>query len=123
MKQGPYGTDKHRLIQDLRRNGLNACVSLPERQVLPRFADHAADVARASAAGSFEVLILDFAHAFMTVPSNEGEARYNCCLVEEPLLRSRLPIDADEPAQGTFVVWRVLGFGGSAYPLLYARVP
>ena len=121
VKRGPDGTDKHRLIQDLRRNGLSACVSLPERQVLPRFVDHAVDVAVASAAGDVEVLILDFSNAFMSIPANAGEARFNCCLVESAIRRDRAPLDDDEPLQGTFVVWRVLGFGGSAYPLLYAR--
>ena len=48
VKSNPDGTQKHRLIQDLRRNGVNACVHIPERQVLPRFVDHALDLARAS---------------------------------------------------------------------------
>ena len=45
VKLGPDGAAKHRLIQDLRRNGVNACAGIPERQVLPRFDDHAADLA------------------------------------------------------------------------------
>ena len=33
-----------------------------------------------------------------------------------------LPLDDTEPHVGLFIVWLVLGFGGRAYPLLYARV-
>ena len=66
---------------------------------------------------------MDYKHAFMTVPAAAEEARYNCCLVEVPVSRTRAALDEDEPESGTFLVWTVLGFGGRAYPLLYARVP
>ena len=102
---------------------MNLCVALDERQVLPRFGDHAADLAYASALGEVATLILDYKHAFMTVPAAAEEARYNCCLVELPVSRKRAALDEDEPESGTFLVWTVLGFGGRAYPLLYARVP
>ena len=122
---------KHRLIQDMRHNFVNDCAAVPERQVLPRFLDHARDLAEASAmageTGSWEqwveTLILDFRRAFMSVPVAADERRYNCCLVESPVRRSRQPLDATEPEEGTFIVWNVLGFGGRTYPLLYARVP
>ena len=125
------GVAKHRLIQDLRRNLVNDCAAVPERQVLPRFVDHARDLAAASATAGqtvdwrkwVETLILDFRRAFMTVPVAPGERRYNCCLSEAPVQRTRQPLDPSEPQQGTFIVWNVLGFGGRAYPLLYARVP
>ena len=42
------GTLKHRLIQDQRRNSVNATVHLTERQALPRFVDHAHALAAAS---------------------------------------------------------------------------
>ena len=69
-------------------------------------------------------MILDCENAFMAVPSSPEEARYNCCLVDDgqPLRRTRPPLDPDEPEEGTFLVWPVLGFGGKAFPLLYARV-
>ena len=102
---------------------MNLCVALSERQVLPRFSDHASDLAHASALGEIETLILDFQNAFMSVPASAHEARYNCCLVEAPLRRTRPALDASEPESGRFLVWTVLGFGGKAYPLLYARVP
>ena len=128
VKISPEGKEKHRLIQDLRRNGVNECVGIPERQVLPRAADHAEDLAYASAAADAaqgeeaEVFTCDFAHAYMTVPSAPEEGRFNCCILEEPLRRERSPLDTDEPQVGTFILWLVLGFGGRAYPLLYARV-
>ena len=123
VKMLPGGVEKHRLIQDLRRNAVNALVRLLERQVLPRFSDHAADLAAASAAGEVETMILDFQHASMTIPAADAEARYNCCLIESPIRRTRPTLDDEEPESGSFLVWRVLGFGGKAYPLLYARVP
>ena len=90
VKLGPSGVAKHRLIQDLRRNGVNACAEIPERQVLPRFIDHAVDVAVASLATAdsgteaFETMVLDFENAFMSVAVADAEAPFNCCLLEDP---------------------------------------
>ena len=122
VKDGPGGKRKHRLIQDLKRNHVNECVGLPERQVLPRAIDHAADVAAASAQGAVETFTCDFLHAFMSVAASPAEGRYNCCHTDEPMRRGRPPLDQAEPRMGLFIVWLVLGFGGRAYPLLYARV-
>ena len=36
--------------------------------------------------------------------------------------RNRKPLYEGEPHSGTFVVWRVLGFGGRPNPLLFARL-
>ena len=66
--------------------------------------------------------MLDYENVFMSVPSDPVEARYNCCLLEDPAQRTRPPLDDEEPLSGTFLVWLVLGFGGKAFPLLYARV-
>ena len=91
VKQLADGKLKHRLIQDLRMNGVNLCASLPERQVLPRFVDHAADLSIATADGSTcSALVLDFRHAFMTILASPLEARFNCCLLEEPLRANSL---------------------------------
>ena len=98
-------------------------MALEERQVLPRFVDHASDLAYASALGELQTLILDFKDAFMSIPASPHEARFNCCLVETPVKRSRPALDPEEPESGRFLAWTVLGFGGKAYPLLYARVP
>merc|ERR1712051_949385 len=76
VKTGPGGKEKHRLIQDLRRNHVNEVVSLPERQVLPRFVDHAADLAHASATGDAEPFTCDYTHALMTVPDDPRETRW-----------------------------------------------
>ena len=128
VKISPEGKEKHRLIQDLRRNGVNQCVHIPERQVLPRVSDHATDLAFASAAAGpgkgeqAEAFTCDYAHAFMTVPSAPEEGRFNCCTLEEPMRRARTALDNDEPLIGSFILWLVLGFGGRACPLLYARV-
>ena len=121
VKAVPGGPDKHRLIQDLRSNGVNDVVSIAERQVLPRFLDHAQSLAEFSQRGPTSVLILDFSNAFMTIPASSGELAFNCCEVEEPMTLKR-PLLDQEARQGTFIVWRVLGFGGRSYPLLYSRV-
>ena len=125
VKPLPGGGEKHRIIQDSRFNHVNDRVRLPERPINPRFVDYAADLAWGSFHGDAQSVILDYEHAFMAVPSSPEEARYNCCLVDDgdPVHRERPPLDPDEPTSGTFLVWLVLGFGGKAFPLLYARVP
>ena len=42
------GSTKHRLIMDLRASSVNEASAVSERQVLPRFGDHARDVAISS---------------------------------------------------------------------------
>ena len=61
-------------------------------------------------------LILDFKDAFMTVPLHRSEQPYNCCEVPEGITRTRQTAFEGEVASGTFVVWRVLGFGGRPNP-------
>ena len=57
----PDGTMKNRLIQDFRASSVNSASSVSERQVLPRFVDHARDLAMLSARGSsVGVFVLDF---------------------------------------------------------------
>ena len=117
---------KHRVIQDLKANGVNSAVVLPERQVLPRGIDHALDMARLSAhpkkKEGVSILILDFKDAFMSIPLNDKEKVYNCATLPERISRKREPLDPDEPVSGTCVVWNVLGFGGKPNPLVYSRV-
>ena len=80
-KQKPDGTTKHRLIQDLKWNKVNRASKVPERGVLPRPLDHAADMAKVSAGvmegDSVSILILDFEYAFMTMPLMIGEQAFN----------------------------------------------
>ena len=122
MKPKADGTIKHRLIQDLKASGINACSTVPERQVLPRFQDHGRDLADLSVLGKTQVLVLDYQHAFMSVPLAYEELRFNCSAVPKGVTRSRGGSYPGEPEKGTFVIWRVLGFGGHAGPLVYSRI-
>ena len=123
VKVKPDLSRKNRLIQDFKASRLNSAATVQERQVLPRFADHGRDLATLSALGSsVGVFVLDFKHAFMTVPLSDKEMAYNTSIVPESIRRSRPPIDAEEPETGTILVWRVLGFGGHTNPLVYSRV-
>ena len=119
------GALKHRPIQDLRRNGVNDAVLVPERQVLPRPVDHArdlADVASTRKPGDVvATLVLDFKDAFMSVPLHVGEQPFNCTVLPQGLALGREPLDEKEVTSGTCIVWRVLGFGGKPNPLVYSR--
>ena len=125
----PDGAVKHRVIQDQRRSGVNAAVVLPERQVLPTVFSHASDLAvlAASAANQgsetigVETLVLDFSNAFMNIALAAEEMPYNVCGVESPVARGRPQLYPHEPKSGHFIAWRVLGFGGSPNPLVFAR--
>ena len=59
--------------------------------------------------------------AFMSLPLHPEEMRFNCARAEARLERKRDCLYHLEPATGTFIVWRVLGFGGRPNPLLFAR--
>ena len=113
-------------MQDQRRSGVNQCVWLPERQVLPRPIDHGRDLALlasdAQPGQRVWTLILDLVDAFLGIPLAKEERANNCILLEEPITRKREALDPAEPKQGKFLIWRVLGFGGRPNPLLYARV-
>ena len=119
------GNLKHRPIQDLRRNGVNDAVVVPERQVLPRPVDHARDVADLASSRNegdeLAVLILDFKDAFMSVPLHPREQPFNCTVLPGGVKRSRQALDQDEVEEGECIVWRVLGFGGKPNPLVYSR--
>jgi len=115
------GSLKHRVIQDLRANSVNRVVRLPERQVLPRPIDHGRDLADLAALGRTSTLVMDFEDAFMGVPIRAEEQRFCCATVPQGIRRSRAPISNDEPREGTFVVWRVLGFGGRSFPVVFSR--
>ena len=123
VKLKPDGSYKHRLIQDLKASCVNSASTVPERQVLPRFTDHARDLALASQGGQeVGVFIIDFSNAFMTLPLATAEQPYNTSVAPHRVVRSRLPLHPAEPESGKFLVWRVLGFGGHSNPLTYSRV-
>ena len=44
-----------------------------------------------------------------------------CSTTDTPIQRRRHEVRPGEPRSGTFLVWRVLGFGGRSNPLLYSR--
>ena len=67
-------------------------------------------------------LILDLKDAFMSIPLARQERRFNCANAGFPMTRGRDTLYEDEPEEGTFVVWRVLGFGGKPNPLVFSRV-
>ena len=120
------GTIKHRLIQDLRANGVNAAVALPERQVLPRGIDHGRDLAYLAQDlppdADVHTLVLDFSNAFMSVPLHPSERRFNCAHTGFSLKRTRDAVIDGEVEEGRFVVWRCLGFGGRPNPLIFSRL-
>ena len=121
-KVKPDGGLKHRVIQDLRANSVNKSIRLPERQVLPRPIDHARDLADLTAVEpGMATLIMDFKDAFMSIPLLAEERRFCCASVPQGLERRRQGISTAEPPTGNFVVWRVLGFGGRSFPLVFSR--
>merc|ERR1712085_234215 len=125
-KRKEDGSFKHRLIQDLKANGVNGAVALPERQVLPRGIDHGVDLATlghdlAEGEDVF-TLVLDFKDAFMSIPLHEDERRFNCAHTGFQLSRTRPSIYDGEPERGGFVVWRTLCLGGRPNPLVFSRV-
>ena len=123
VKLKPDESYKHRLIQDLKASCVNSTSTVPERQVLPRFTDHARDIALASQGGQeVGVFIIDFSNAFMTLPLARAEQPYNTSVAPHRVVRARLPLHPAEPESGKFLVWRVLGFGGHSNPLTYSRV-
>merc|ERR1712051_778372 len=58
----------------------------------------------------------------MTVPLAASERRFMCSQTEHVVSRKRAAVSPDEPAQGQFLVWRVLGFGGRSNPIVYSRI-
>jgi len=114
---------KHRVIQDLRVNGVNSVVRLPERQTLPRPLDHALDAAALRADvgknGLVASFVLDVKDAFMSVPLHPDEMAFNCAELPEDMALERRPLDGQEARKGKFLIWRVLGFGGRPNPLVF----
>ena len=74
------GTEKYRLVHDLRRSGINETIKFEERLVLPRMKDLLEDVLlllEHKIEGERVCLMsLDFADAFKQIPVRESEQRY-----------------------------------------------
>jgi len=121
------GSMKHRVILDLRANGVNLASSTPERQVLPSVHDHAKDLAVLGqhlldqSGLELWTLILDVQDAFMGIPLAAPEQPYNGCATDLPIARTRDEAYPGEPVFGHYVLWAVLGFGGKPNPLVFAR--
>jgi len=94
-RQKETGQWKHRVVMDLKLNGVNAASSTPERQVLPSVFDHAWDLATLAASQpdqtEIETMVLDFSDAFMSIPLAGAERPFNTCEVSTPIRRTRPP--------------------------------
>ena len=123
------GAMKHRVIMDLKANGVNDASETPERQVLPTLFQHALDVAAlgtlADVTGNLDAglsfMILDLKDAFMSIGLDPPERVFNTCCVDRDIVRRRPRGYPDEPDRRRFLVWTVLGFGGKPNPLVFAR--
>ena len=101
------GGFKDRLILDLKWTRSNGLVIIRERAVLPRGLDHALDLAQLRAKRRrVKTLVLDLVDAFHWIPLHPDEVRF--CAA-----------DLDEDG---FIVFTGMGFGGRAFPLVFARV-
>ena len=83
---------KHRVILDLKLNGVNAAAETPERQVLPSVFDHGRNLALQAGTRPgegeqdllLESMVLDFKDAFMPIPLAPSEHPCNTCFLEVP---------------------------------------
>ncbi|CAK0804234.1 unnamed protein product [Prorocentrum cordatum] len=109
VKDRKDGAKKARIIIDLRRSGVNRCVQVDERIVLPRPKDilsNAMHLLRHAAEDEeVEAMALDFKDAFHTLPVHADELPYGVAKVFD----------------GEYVVFRTVVFGGEASPLLWGR--
>ena len=107
------GTTKVRVIHDLRRSGVNAAASIPERVVLPRLMDAAYSmigVAQELQVGeAVEVAVVDFKDAFKHLRVHPSERRF---------LAGASRLDG---IMGYFYYCTVL-FGAIAGPLVWGRI-
>ena len=105
------GTEKVRLIIDMRRSGYNSCVRMSERLVLPRIKDLVEDTLTLEAeldtsrGEIISFMIADYEDAFHSLGVAEAEWPYLC--VRHPL--------------GGFVIYHTVVFGGAGCPLVWGR--
>jgi len=97
-KQKDSGDWKHRVIMDLKANGVNLASGTPERQVLPTVFHHGLDMAvlgdafgagGADSDDTFSTMVLDLKDAFMGVPLARCEWGFNCCAADLDIHRTR----------------------------------
>ena len=117
------GTQKNRLIVDMRRSSANSRALVPERPLLPRPADvvddvlDLADIARRGGHAGCEVELLsaDFSDAYCHLPTHPAELR-NCLVAAPPS-----PGRGNRGRPGVAVMTRC-GFGSKGAPLTWSRV-
>ena len=111
VKTRPDGSEKVRLVVDLRRSGYNACVQLEERIVLPRLKDLVSDTLdleaelNRSRGESVYFMCADFEDAFHSLGVHASEFPFLC---------------VRHPVSG-FVVYHTVMFGGAGSPLVWGR--
>ncbi|HIG16147.1 MAG TPA: hypothetical protein EYQ31_01985 [Candidatus Handelsmanbacteria bacterium] len=103
------GTLKHRLIWDLLRSGINACLAVGSRIVLPRLEDAVHSLLELleddTSEESISMLVFDISDAFHEIPINARERRFQTA-----------------QANGKWYVFLVLVFGSKAAPTLWGRM-
>ena len=101
------GSQKLRIIHDLKRSGVNSQVMFTERLVLPRLADardYALNAIAAAGHENWECAVLDYADAFKQLPVDEAERRFL----------------GGQALNGWFV-YRCILFGVKSGPLVWGR--
>ncbi|MCP4239086.1 MAG: hypothetical protein GY772_00830, partial [bacterium] len=128
VKERPDGTEKLRLIIDMRESGANAQATVPERGLLPRARDavqDACEVWRSTSAAvdgdgtredwGVEWFAADFRDAYAHLPVHPEELRHTVV---------KLPAPCREAAKDS-KAWAILPrlcFGAKAAPLVWSRV-
>ena len=109
VKQRKDGSTKARLVVDLRRSGVNRCVRLEERIILPRVKEVLDDcmylLAAAHPGDELEAMVADFKDAFHTLPAHPDEHRFGIAHV----------------SGDRYVAFKTIMFGGEASPLVWGR--
>ena len=103
------GSVKARLVIDLRRSGVNRCVRLSERVVLPRIKEVLEDatylLSQAGAGDEVEAMVADFKDAFHTLPVHPEEKKFGVA----------------RTFGDHFIGFETIMFGGEASPLVWGR--
>ena len=109
VKVRKNGSVKARLVIDLRRSGVNRCVRLSERVVLPRIKEVLEDatylLSQAGAGDEVEAMVADFKDAFHTLPVHPEEKKFGVA----------------RTFGDHFIGFETIMFGGEASPLVWGR--
>ena len=109
IKERSDGSLKVRLIVDFLRSGVNACLKVGERVVLPRLRDALRNImwmqTKAEGGDGIELFVADFMDAFHTLPVNDDE--------------KHLQVFLSTP--GVFELFVTVIFGAKTAPLVWGR--